>query len=142
MPIIRSERWAGACVYLGDGLVQFGADGLALGVVARDGRPVNPPAPIGRSQVESALQSDSYVVEGDENPEPEYEAGPDAEADAVPEAQPAEEHAERPDLAAMSRGEKYRYCRDVLGLEVPYIGTSQDDFDEAIRAAWAEADGK
>lgn len=154
MPIIRSKRWAGACVYLGDGLVQFDEEGVAVGVVERAGRALDPPAPVGPSQVESALQSDSYVVEGVEE---EAEAAEAAEVEAaapevpapaavvgvepeVPAPEPDAAAPDRPDLATMDRAAKYHYAKDVLGLDVDWLHTKTAELEQLIREAWAETD--
>jgi hypothetical protein len=147
MPTIRSERWAGGRVYLGDGLVQFDEEGVAVGVVERAGRALDPPAPVGPSQVESALQSDSYVVEG----VAEAAAAEEAAAVATPEvpapepevaAAPEAAAPDRPDLATMDRAAKYHYAKDVLGLDVDWLHTKTAELERLIREAWAEADGQ
>lgn len=153
MPIIRKERLAGSLVYLGDGLVQFDEEGVAVGVVEREGRALNPPAPVGRSQVEAALRAPGYVVEGveEEAEAAEVEAAAQevsapevpvpasaAEAGVAPEAAAPD----RPDLATMDRAAKYHYAKDVLGLDVDWLHTKTAELERLIREAWAEADGQ
>ena len=55
MPIIRSEKFAGKQVWLGDGLVAFDDDGMAVGVINRGGTPITPPAPLYRLSASWAL---------------------------------------------------------------------------------------
>lgn len=147
MPIIRKERLAGSLVYLGDGLVQFDEEGVAVGVVEREGRALNPPAPVGRSQVEAALRAPGYVVEGVEETAAEEEEAavatpevptPEPEVAAAPEAAAPD----RPDLATMDRAAKYHYAKDVLGLDVDWLHTKTAELERLIREAWAEADGQ
>jgi len=143
MPTIRSKRFAGKQVWLGDGLVAFGDDGVAIGVINRGGEPIRPPAPPGPSQVEAAYESPSYEVLGDENiGVPDSDATPPATDEAVadesvPEADGQEDV---PDLDAMTRAQLYRYATEELGLKLDWKGTTADEFRAAIRAALGISD--
>jgi len=133
MPIIRSEKFAGKQVWLGDGLVAFDDDGMAVGVINRGGTPITPPAPLGPSQVEAAYESPSYEVLGDENVGVLEDDAVTPEADEpVPEADGQEDV---PDLEGMTRAQLYRYATEELGLKLDWQGTTADEFRAAIRAA-------
>jgi len=146
MPTIRSERFAGSEVWLGDGLVAFDDAGYAIGVVKRPGPGlrISPPDALGDSQFASAKASPSYEVGSGDRPAPPVEAEVPAEVDEeVPPVEGGETEDEAlPDFAAMTRAELYVYCRDVLGLEIEYKHTPKEKLIEyAQGAAEPEAPG-
>ncbi len=164
--IIRNEKMAGQTCWLGDGLVSFDAEGVAVGVVKRDGRRCDPPAPLNDSQVENAREVAfaGFVVEEDAEgavpapqapaqapapvPAPEPCEGPPAAAQE-PVAAAAEEPDEAavedeapdgpdlPDLDALKRPALLALVRE-LGIGVNGVGLKNTDLAEAIRAAWRE----
>ena len=154
MSTIQSSKFAGRQVWLGDGKVAFDAEGVAVGVVKRNGRALRPPEPLGPSQFAAAHGSPSYTVTGWEAPAeaavspqeaPEVPgvsqaAGTSPAAPAPPQAAaqglvvgeaPAERDA---DLADSTRQELYRLAQD-MGLDPAWIGSTSDDLRELIISA-------
>ncbi len=153
---IRNESLAGHQVWLGDGLVSFDAEGVAVGVVKRDGFDLNPPAPVGPSQVAHARAAEGFTLDGEdaaedaqetlqdaaEAPAAEsgaeaHEEGPAAAEDAA--APESEEAAgggpDLPDLDALKRNELWALVQE-LGIDLPFVGSSSEDFQAAIRDEW------
>ena len=168
---IISDKFAGKSVWLGDGKVAFDEKGVAIGVAKRDGRALDPPEPVGESQIEAALASKSYRVEGEGEPVVPQEAPADApvtpegapaveevsqpvetpaegtepqegEAEGVVAGEPEEEALERDaDLAEMTRSELYRLAQD-LGLAPEWLSSTSDGLRETIVAARDEANAE
>ncbi|MGD9496240.1 MAG: hypothetical protein AB7Y46_08015 [Armatimonadota bacterium] len=136
---IYSQQFAGREVWLGDGLVAFGDDGFAIGVVKRLGPgPRLAPQPLGESQFEAAAQSAAYEVlpAQDEAAETPRDTAADTEvaAEAAAGVDDEGQAEEIPrDLQRLNRRELYELAKE-LGLDVDWVGTSAADLRAAIEA--------
>lgn len=164
MATIYNEAMAGKRSWLGDGLVLFDAEGVAVGVVKRNGRKCDPPAPLNDTQFDHARRAAEFGFEvwlEDGEPEEAAEAASQApvapveapepapapapcnppaeeqEQDAGPEDEDAGDGdaPNLPDLAELKRPALLALVQE-LGLGLNVVGMKNVDLAVAVREEW------
>ena len=162
--LIFNRSMAGKRSWLGDGLALFDAEGFVVGVVKRDGRVIDPPAPLNETQFDHARRAAEFgfeVLEEGEVPTatPEVAAqapvapvdAPEPVAAPEPQLPPAEEQEQDagpedegagdgdapglPDLGELKRPALLALVQE-LGLALNVVGMKNVEIAAAVRDEW------